>query len=184
MRYHMRDGLMVGNPETLEPVPDDGQTMGEVLMKGNIVMKGYLDSPEANAQAIRDGWLLTGDVGHLDPDGYLTLHDRAKDMVVSGGSNIYPREVEEALLTHPGVTEVSVVGTPDPEWGEIVVAFVVGRATPEALDAHCADRIARFKKPKRYVFVGELPKNNYGKVLKTELRARLRADMEQKERGA
>ncbi|MBV7410658.1 AMP-binding protein [Maritimibacter sp. DP1N21-5] len=154
-----------------EPLPP-GET-GEIAVKGPIVMAGYLDAPEANARAFRDGWLLTGDVGHLDPDGYLTLHDRAKDMIISGGSNIYPREVEEALLTHPGVTEVSVVGEAHPEWGEIVVAFVVGTATPEDLDATCTASIARFKKPKRYLFVPELPKNNYGKVLKTELRAML-----------
>ena len=118
---------------------------------------------------------MTGDLGHLDAGGYLTLHDRAKDLVISGGSNIYPREVEEALLTHPQVREVSVIGAPDPDWGEIVVAFVVCDGTPEtgALDEVCTSQIARFKKPKRYVFVDDLPKNNYGKVLKTDLRERL-----------
>jgi long-chain acyl-CoA synthetase len=118
-------------------------------------------------------------MGTLDAHGFLTLKDRSKDLLISGGSNIYPREVEEVLLTAPGVHEVAVVGAPDPEWGEIVVAFVVtapGQApgrTPDAaaLDAHCLAHIARFKRPKRYVFVDALPKNNYGKVLKTELRA-------------
>ncbi|GHF75567.1 class I adenylate-forming enzyme family protein [Seohaeicola zhoushanensis] len=142
-------------------------------------MQGYLDHPNANAKTLRDGWLWTGDLGQLDENGYLTLHDRAKDMVISGVSNIYPREVEEALLTHPEVSEVWVVGAPDPERGEIVVAFVVasGATPPEtaALDAACPALIARFKKPKRYVFVKDLPKNNYGKVLKTELRERLAA---------
>ena len=110
----------------------------------------------------------------------IALKDRSKDLLISGGSNIYPREVEEVLLTALGVAEVSVVGGPDPEWGEVVVAFVVPQAgqslTPQALDEHCVQHIARFKRPKRYVFVDELPKNNYGKVLKTELRERLRAE--------
>jgi long-chain acyl-CoA synthetase len=110
----------------------------------------------------------------LDSDGFLTLKDRSKDLIISGGSNIYPREVEEALLTAPGVAEVAVVGAFDPEWGEVVVAFYVPAAgadvTPQGLDQHCLAQIARFKRPKRYVKVSALPKNNYGKVLKTELR--------------
>lgn len=149
---------------------------GEIAVRGPQVMQGYLDNPEANAKSLVGGWLLTGDIGHLDTAGYLTLHDRAKDLVISGGSNIYPREVEEALLDHPAVSEVSVIGAPDPEWGEIVVAFVVCAGPPPGtaeLDAVCTGRIARFKKPKRYVFVRELPKNNYGKVLKTSLREML-----------
>jgi long-chain acyl-CoA synthetase len=153
--------------------------IGEVLVRGDTVMAGYWRNPEASAAALRDGWLWTGDVGCLDADGFLTLKDRSKDLLISGGSNIYPREVEEVLLTAPGVAEAAVVGAPDPEWGEVVVAFIVARpaARPTAadLDTHCLARIARFKRPKRYVFVDELPKNNYGKVLKTELRARLQA---------
>jgi long-chain acyl-CoA synthetase len=149
--------------------------VGEVLVRGDTVMAGYWRNPEATAAAIRDGWLWTGDMGTLDAHGFLTLKDRSKDLLISGGSNIYPREVEEVLLTAPGVHEVAVVGAPDPEWGEVVVAFVVpapGQATDAAaLDAHCLAHIARFKRPKRYVFVDTLPKNNYGKVLKTELRA-------------
>jgi long-chain acyl-CoA synthetase len=153
-----------------------GET-GEVLVRGDSVMAGYWRNPEATAAAIRDGWLFTGDVGALDDDGFLTLKDRSKDLIISGGSNIYPREVEEVLLTAPGVVEVSVVGEADAQWGENVVAFVVAApgTTAEALDAHCLARIARFKRPKRYVFVDALPKNNYGKVLKTALRERLRA---------
>lgn len=149
--------------------------VGEIAVRGPQVMAGYLYNPEANAKSLKEGWLMTGDLGHLDAGGYLTLHDRAKDLVISGGSNIYPREVEEALLTHPQVREVSVIGSPDPDWGEIVVAFVVCDGVPEtgALDEVCTSQIARFKKPKRYVFVDELPKNNYGKVLKTDLRERL-----------
>jgi long-chain acyl-CoA synthetase len=152
--------------------------VGEVLVRGDSVMAGYWRNPEASAGALRDGWLWTGDVGALDGDGFLTLKDRSKDLVISGGSNIYPREVEEVLLTAPGVAEVACVGAPDAEWGEVVVAFVVAQAghclDSVALDAHCLERIARFKRPKRYVVVDALPKNNYGKVLKTELRARLR----------
>ncbi|NBQ88620.1 MAG: long-chain fatty acid--CoA ligase [Betaproteobacteria bacterium] len=153
--------------------------VGEVLVKGDSVMAGYWDNEQATRSAIRDGWLFTGDVGCLDEDGFLTLKDRSKDLIISGGSNIYPREVEEALLTAPGVAEVSVVGAPDPEWGEVVVAFVVAQTgavlSADVLDAHCLQQIARFKRPKRYCFVGELPKNNYGKVLKTALREQLRA---------
>jgi long-chain acyl-CoA synthetase len=152
--------------------------VGEVLVKGDSVMAGYWRNDEATRQAIRDGWLFTGDVGCLDEDGFLTLKDRSKDLIISGGSNIYPREVEEALLTAPGVAEASVVGAPDAEWGEVVVAFVVAQAgqvlSADALDAHCLAQIARFKRPKRYCFVAELPKNNYGKVLKTALREQLR----------
>jgi long-chain acyl-CoA synthetase len=153
--------------------------VGEIVVKGDSVMAGYWGNPDATAAAVKDGWLFTGDMGALDADGYLTLKDRSKDLIISGGSNIYPREVEEALLHAPGVAEVAVVGEPDPQWGENVVAFVVaqpGAALTEAtLDAHCLAQIARFKRPKRYVFVSALPKNNYGKVLKTELRARLHA---------
>jgi long-chain acyl-CoA synthetase len=145
---------------------------GEVCVRGGVVMEGYWNDPAATQAAIRSGWLHTGDVGHLDADGFLTLLDRSKDLIISGGSNIYPREVEEALLAHPAVAEASVIGRPDREWGEVVVAYVVARepVTAEQLDAHCITCIARFKRPKHYRFVAELPKNNYGKVLKTELR--------------
>jgi long-chain acyl-CoA synthetase len=150
---------------------------GEVLVRGDSVMKGYWRNPEATAATLANGWLHTGDVGALDGDGFLTLMDRSKDMIISGGSNVYPREVEEVLLMHPGVQEVSVVGRKHADWGEEVVAFVVcapGReVTGAELDALCLEHIARFKRPKHYRFVGELPKNNYGKVLKTELRALL-----------
>jgi long-chain acyl-CoA synthetase len=171
-------------PVRVRVVDEQGRDMplgevGEVLIAGDSVMAGYWRNPEATAAAIREGWLWTGDMGCLDADGFLTLKDRSKDLVISGGSNIYPREVEEVLLTAPGVAEVSVVGAPDPEWGEVVVAFMVmaagNKPDAAALDAHCMDQMARFKRPKRYVFVDALPKNNYGKVLKTELRARLLA---------
>ena len=152
---------------------------GEIVVRGATMMPGYWKNPEATAKTLKDGWLLTGDIGSLDEDGYLTLTDRSKDLIISGGSNIYPREVEEVLLTLDGVREVSVVGQPDPEWGEIVVAFVVGDAPAETLDAHCQANIARFKRPKRYVLIPDLPKNNYGKVLKTELRKRLAEEQAQ-----
>lgn len=147
--------------------------VGEIVCRGDVVMAGYWNNPEATAATLRDGWLFTGDQGSFDERGYLTLRDRSKDVVISGGSNIYPREVEEALLDHPGVAEAAVVGAPDAEWGEIVVAFIVGGASPAELDTHLLERIARFKRPKRYEFVGELPKNSYGKVLKRALRAQL-----------
>jgi long-chain acyl-CoA synthetase len=143
---------------------------GEILCRG-VIMSGYWRNEEASAAALRGGWLHTGDVGVLDEEGYLHLKDRSKDLIISGGSNIYPREVEEVLLTHGAVREVSVIGRPDREWGEVVVAYVVGDASSNELDALCLANIARFKRPKDYVFVDALPKNNYGKILKTELRA-------------
>jgi len=146
--------------------------IGEIVTRSDCVMAGYWKNPEATAKALRGGWLHTGDVGSLDAEGFLTIKDRSKDMSISGGANIYPREVEEVLLRHPAVAECSVVGRPHPEWGEEVVAFIVKKAPLETadLDALCLDNIARFKRPREYRFVDSLPKNNYGKVLKTELR--------------
>jgi long-chain acyl-CoA synthetase len=152
--------------------------VGEVCVRGDVVMSGYWRNPEATATALRDGWLWTGDLGAFDADGFLTLKDRSKDLIVSGGSNIYPREVEEVLLRHERVAEAAVVGRPDPEWGEAVVAFIVARgAPPDAaeLDRLCLDHIARFKRPREYRFVERLPKNNYGKVVKGDLRAMIAA---------
>ncbi|SER59014.1 long-chain acyl-CoA synthetase [Azotobacter beijerinckii] len=149
--------------------------VGEVVVRGETVMSGYWRLPEASAAVLRDGWLWTGDMGTMDSHGFVTLKDRSKDVIISGGSNIYPREVEELLLSHPAVREVSVVGRRDPEWGEVVVAFVVAESDAtglgaDELDRYCLERISRFKRPKDYRFVDELPKNNYGKVLKTALR--------------
>ena len=143
---------------------------GEILCRG-VIMSGYWQNAEASAASLRGGWLHTGDVGVFDEEGYLHLKDRSKDLIISGGSNIYPREVEEVLLTHRKVREVSVIGRPDREWGEVVVAYVVGETNAAELDALCLAHIARFKRPKDYVFVDALPKNNYGKILKRELRA-------------
>lgn len=146
---------------------------GEIMVRGAAVMPGYWRNAAATGATLHDGWLATGDIGALDADGYLTLLDRSKDMIISGGSNIYPREVEEVLLLHPSVREVSVIGRAHADWGEEVVACVVGAASEAELDALCRDHIARFKAPKAYVWLDTLPKNNYGKVLKTSLRAQL-----------
>ena len=163
VRIGDKDGKVVPNGE-----------IGEILVLGTTVMMGYWRNPEATATAIRDGWLWTGDMGAMDDDGFATLHDRSKDMIISGGSNIYPREVEEVLLELEAVAEVAVVGRTHSEWGEEVVAFVVPASGQQIvtadLDAHCIENIARFKRPKEYQIVPELPKNNYGKVLKAELR--------------
>ena len=185
-RDHMQS---VGTPRTdveVRVVDDEGNQLpigeiGEIVVRGDVVMAGYWNQPEASAETLRGGWLHTGDMGSFDDDGYLTLRDRSKDLIISGGMNIYPREVEEVLLMHASVKAVSVVGKPDPEWGESVVAFVVAEdavATPSSqeLDALCLERIARYKRPKEYRFVDSLPTNNYGKVVKRELREMLAAE--------
>jgi acyl-CoA synthetase (AMP-forming)/AMP-acid ligase II len=150
--------------------------IGEVVCRGDVVMAGYWQNPQATRDTLRGGWLHTGDMGCFDAEGFLTLKDRSKDLIISGGANIYPREVEEVLLRHPAVLEVSVIGRQHAEWGEEVVACVVthqGRTVTETeLDSLCLSAIARFKRPRAYVFLDTLPKNNYGKVLKTELRKR------------
>jgi long-chain acyl-CoA synthetase len=173
-------GLPRSNVEVRIADADDAELpageIGEVLARGDVVMPGYWRDEAASAATLRGGWLHTGDVGALDGEGFLALKDRSKDLIISGGSNIYPREVEEVLLRHPDVLEVSVIGRAHPDWGEEVVACVVPR--PERtlaaadLDKLCLDAIARFKRPRDYVFLDMLPKNNYGKVLKTELRKR------------
>jgi acyl-CoA synthetase (AMP-forming)/AMP-acid ligase II len=155
---------------------------GEVATRSDCVMSGYWNNREASASALRDGWLWTGDVGSLDERGYLMLRDRSKDLIISGGTNIYPREIEEVLHGHPAVLECSVVGRPHAEWGEEVVAFVVFKpgasASTADLDSLCLENIARFKRPRQYRIVDALPKNNYGKVLKTGLRQTLHKEGE------
>jgi long-chain acyl-CoA synthetase len=167
--------VRVVDTEGLDRPPGE---LGEVICRSDVTMSGYWNNPAANANALRDGWLYTGDLATFDEDGFLTLKDRSKDMIISGGSNIYPREVEEVLLLHPDVLEVSVVGRPHADWGEEVVAFVVPRPGKQIDDAElervCLDNIARFKRPKLYLRIDALPKNNYGKVLKTDLRERLK----------
>ncbi|MHB8763290.1 MAG: long-chain-fatty-acid--CoA ligase [Deferrisomatales bacterium] len=148
--------------------------VGEVVTRSDLVMKGYWKDPDATAAALRGGWLHTGDLGCLDEQGYLYLLDRSKDLIITGGENVYPREVEEVLLQHPAVQEAAVIGVPDPEWGERILAYVVrrpGAVVDEAeLVARCRAHLAGYKKPRSVVFLAELPKNNYGKVLKRELR--------------
>jgi len=172
--------LAIGGPDD-EAMPTG--SIGEVLVRGPSVMRGYWRNPEATARTLANGWLHTGDVGALDAEGFLTLKDRSKDLVISGGANVYPREVEEALLAHPDVAEAAVLGRPHDDWGEEVVACVVSRvalgdeaarrAFEAALDAHCLACLARFKRPRAYFVIDELPKNATGKVLKTELRERV-----------
>jgi acyl-CoA synthetase (AMP-forming)/AMP-acid ligase II len=153
---------------------------GEVVTRSATRMLGYWNNPTATAAAVRDDWLWTGDIGSIDELGYLTLKDRSKDLIIRGGSNIYPREIEEVLLHHPAVAEVSVIGMAHADLGEEPVAFVVlregMRVTPQELDQLCLDNLARFKRPRDYFFPPDLPKNNYGKILKTALRQQLKQD--------
>jgi len=158
--------------------------MGEIVTRSDLVMKGYWRNPEATAETLRNGWLHTGDVGYMDESGYLFIMDRSKDMIISGGENVYPREIEEVLVRHPAVREVAVIGVPDPKWGEAIKAVVSlspgQSATEEELISFCRDNIASYKKPRSVDFVDELPKNNYGKILKRELRAKYWEDKERK----
>ncbi len=155
-------------------VPLPAGEIGEIVVRGETVMIGYWNNPAASSDTLRDGWLHTGDLGCFDQEGFLTLKDRSKDVIISGGSNIYPREVEEVLVQHPAIAEVSVVGRPDREWGEVVVAYVVpnGATQPDTteLDDFCTGHMARYKRPRYYRFVGALPKNSNGKILKKALR--------------
>ena len=175
MPYATLDGLMVADPEALEPVPADGKTMGEVFMRGNTVMKGYLDNPQATEEAFAGGWFHTGDLGVVHADGYIELRDRAKDIIISGGENISTIEVEGALYRHPAVLEAAVVARPDETWGETPCAFVTLKdgadANEAALIDFCRGELAHYKCPKTVVF-GALPKTSTGKVQKYVLRER------------
>ena len=150
-----------------------GET-GEIVTRSDLVMKGYWREPETTAETLRGGWLHTGDMGYMDESGYLFLMDRSKDLIISGGENIYPREIEETIVQHPAVREVAVIGVPDPQWGEAikaVVSLVPGSYVTETeLIDFCTEHIARYKKPRSVDFADELPKNNYGKIVKRELR--------------
>ncbi len=171
--YHIQEDLMVADPETMQPCPRDGQTIGEVFMRGNAVMKGYLKNPEATAEAFAGGWFHTGDLGVLHPNGYLQIKDRLKDIVISGGENISTIEVEDVLYRHPAVLEAAVVARPDEKWGETPCAFVTLRADAETSESDiisfCRQNMAHFKAPKAVVF-GALPKTSTGKVQKFLLR--------------
>lgn len=174
VRYPMLEGLMVADPETLEPVTRDGETMGEIFFRGNIVMKGYLDNPTATEAAFRGGWFHSGDLAVQHPDGYIEIKDRAKDIIISGGENISTIEIEDVLYRHPAVLEAAVVARPDQRWGETPCAFVTLRSSHEQTTEaeiidHCRQHMAHFKAPKTVVF-GELPKTSTGKIQKFVLR--------------
>jgi fatty-acyl-CoA synthase len=173
VRYGALEALDVLDPETMQPVPRDGETLGEVMFRGNVVMKGYLKNPRASEKAFAGGWFHSGDLGVVHPDGYVQLKDRSKDIIISGGENISSIEVEDALYKHPAVAAAAVVAKPDEKWGETPCAFVELKpgkaATPDELIEHCRAHLARFKCPKHVVFV-ELPKTSTGKIQKFKLR--------------
>ena len=173
VRYHMLDGLKVADPETLESVPEDGTTMGEVLMQGNIVMKGYFKNPEGTEQAFAGGWFHSGDLGVVHPDGYIELKDRSKDIIISGGENISSVEIENVLYQHPDILEAAVVARPDNKWGETPCAFIVlkpyAAIHEKEVIEFCRSKLAGFKLPKKVVF-SELPKTSTGKIRKSVLR--------------
>ena len=179
VRYHALDALEVMDPETMAPVPRDGETLGEVMFRGNIVMKGYLKNPAATGEAFAGGWFHSGDLGVVHPDGYIQLKDRSKDVIISGGENISSIEVEDALYRHPAVLEAAVVARPDETWGETPCAFVTlregaGAVTGDDVIAFCREHLARYKVPRTVVF-GLLPKTSTGKIRKYELRERAAA---------
>ena len=172
--YHTLEGIMVANSETMEPVPWDGETIGELMIRSNTVMKGYLKNPEATRTALYGGWFHTGDLGVRHADGYVEIKDRAKDIIITGGENVSSLEVEEVLYKHPDIMEAAVVARPDAHWGETVCAFVTPRADAPALDQEqvmrwCREHMARFKVPRTVVF-GPLPKTSTGKIQKFVLR--------------
>ncbi len=178
VRYHAQEGITVMDPNTMEPVPWDGETMGEIMFRGNLVMKGYLKNPDATAESFRGGWYHTGDLAVMQPDGYVKIKDRSKDVIISGGENISSIEVEDALYKHPAVMAAAVVALPDEKWGEVPCAFVELRdgaeTTSEAIVAHCREHLAGFKVPKKIIF-GELPKTSTGKIQKFVLREKAKS---------
>jgi len=173
VRYPLQEGMTVMDPDTMTEVPADGQTMGEIMFRGNIVMKGYLKNPKATDAALAGGWFRTGDLAVLEPDRYAKIKDRSKDIIISGGENISSIEVEDALYRHPAVLACAVVATPDPKWGETPLAYVELRAGAAAsaaeLVAHCRALLAGYKVPREIRFIDELPRNAAGKVLKKDL---------------
>jgi fatty-acyl-CoA synthase len=173
IRTPLEEAMTVLDPETMRPVPWDGETMGEVMFRGNVSMKGYLKNPSATEKAFADGWFHTGDLAVMQPDGYVKIRDRLKDIIISGGENISSIEVEDALYRHPAVLTAAVVARPDPKWGETPCAYVElkpgASATPDELQAFCRQHLAGFKVPRAFVF-GELPKTSTGKIQKFALR--------------
>jgi fatty-acyl-CoA synthase len=180
VNYPVLDGLTVADPESLVPVAADGATLGEVVMRGNAVMKGYLKNPRATEAAFAGGWFRTGDLGVMHPDGYIELKDRSKDIIISGGENISTIEVEDVLYRHPAVLEAAVVACPDQMWGETPCAFVTLKSetdvTAEEIIAFCREHLARFKVPRAVIF-GALPKTSTGKIQKFVLRERAKANV-------
>jgi fatty-acyl-CoA synthase len=180
VRYHALEDLTVMDPETMLRVPADGTAMGEVMFRGNIVMKGYLKNPKATAQAFKGGWFHSGDLGVLHPDGYIQLKDRSKDIIISGGENISSIEVEDVLYKHPAVQAAAVVAKPDDKWGETPCAFIELKPGKQATDREiidwCKAGLAKFKVPKHVVFA-ELPKTSTGKIQKFKLRERAKGEL-------
>jgi len=178
VRYHLQAAVTVLDPDTLEPVPNDGETLGEIMFRGNICMKGYLKNERATEDAFKGGWFHTGDLGVLMSDGYVRIRDRSKDIIISGGENISSIEIEDTLYRHPAVSVAAVVAMPDPKWGEVPCAFVELKegayVTADEIIAHCRLFLASFKLPKAVRF-GELPKTSTGKIQKFELRARVKS---------
>jgi fatty-acyl-CoA synthase len=178
VRYPLQEGMSVHEPQTMAPVPADGEVVGEIMFRGNIVMKGYLKNPEATARAFAGGWFHTGDLAVMEPDHYARIKDRSKDVIISGGENISSLEVEEAFYRHPAVMTCAVVARPDPKWGETPVAYVElkpgANATATELLAHCRGLLAGFKMPREVLFE-EIPKTSTGKVQKFVLRERARS---------
>ena len=176
--YHLQQGMTVMNADTMQPVPRDGETMGEIMFRGNITMKGYLKNEKATNEAFAGGWFHSGDLAVMQPDGYVKIKDRAKDIIISGGENISSLEVEDALYRHPAVMAAAVVAMPDDKWGEVPCAFIELKegATPteQEIIEHCRARMARFKAPKRVVF-GPLPKTSTGKIQKFVLRSQVKS---------
>ena len=178
VRYHLQEGVTVMDPETMQPVPRDGETMGEIMFRGNITMRGYLKNPKATEEAFRGGWYHSGDLAVMQPDGYVKIKDRSKDVIISGGENISSVEVEDVLYRHAAVLAAAVVASPDPKWGEVPCAFIELKegvqATEEEFIAFCRERMARYKVPKKVVF-GPLPKTSTGKIQKFVLREKAKS---------
>jgi fatty-acyl-CoA synthase len=178
VRYTLQSGMQVMNPQTMQLVPNDGETVGEIFFRGNITMKGYLKNPQATQDAFAGGWFASGDLAVAHADGYVKIKDRSKDVIISGGENISSLEVEDVLYKHPAVLACAVVAMPDAKWGEVPVAFVELKpnvdATEDQLIAHCRAQLAGFKTPKRVIFE-IIPKTSTGKIQKFQLRARMKS---------
>ncbi len=181
VRYHLQHAASVLDPISMQPVPADGLTMGEIMFQGNIAMKGYLKNSEATEEAFAGGWFHSGDLAVVDPDGYMKIKDRSKDIIISGGENISSIEIEDVLYRHPAILAAAVVAKPDPRWGETPCAFIELRAcastNAEDIIAHCRNHLAGFKLPRVVVF-GDIPRTATGKMMKFSLREQLLAKLD------